>query len=126
MKPRTLMVVTLVIGLMLPAAGASFAAGSTDQPASEKLSEPPPSNVVLQFERMTDPRTQQRLFYRVHEVASLAGLPKDKILCSIQEGKLCVITVDGVPFIPANFAQGYLEKAASVAVHAAERQSREE
>ena len=127
MKPRTLIALTLAISLVVPVASVCLAADSTDRPASEKVSIPLVSNMVLQFERMSDPRTQQRLYYRVHEVASQAGITKDDVLASIRDRGLCVIRVEGVPLIPANFAQGYVEymkKAASVAADAGEQHAR--
>ena len=50
----------------------------------------------------------------------------DEVLASIREERLCVIRVDGVPLIPANFAERYVKKATSVATDAGERQARKD
>ena len=111
MKTRTLITLTLTLALMVPA-GAALAADRTDESATDEVSTPVVSKMVLQLERMKDPRTQQRLYYRVHEVAKLAGQSEKVVLAAIDEGKLCVIRVDGVPLVLANFAKGYVENAA--------------
>ena len=111
MKTRTLITLTLALALMVPA-GAALATDDNDALAADKLSQPAVSNMVLQFERVKDPSTQQRMYYRVHEVARSAGQNEAVVMAAIDEGKLCVIRVDGVPMVLANFAQGYVESSA--------------
>ena len=82
------------------------------------------SVVVLQFLEMRDARTQERLYYRVSEVAELAGISTAGVTASIKEGRLCAIIVDGVPLVAANYAKGYLAQGGRRATVAAASESK--
>ena len=107
MKTTKLISMTLAIGLTALTVG-SAQARENNHADETAITEAATSIVVLQFLEMRDARTQERLYYRVSEVAGRAGLSTAGVTASIEEGKLCAIIVDGVPLVAANYAQGYL------------------